>query len=655
MAPEEEEEEKQLKIVALENSKSILKARQQAEQALRKQSEWLRVTLASIGDAVISTDSEGRVTFINGSAEQLTGWDVGQAMGRPLGEIFRVVDSRTRRPVELPLSRSRREQRRFGLAIHPVLIARNGTERLIEDTAAPIRDDSGATLGTVLVFRDVTERKHADKSRALLAAIVEASEDAIVSKTLNGIIQSWNVGAERLFGYKAEEAIGQSITLIIPPERLDEERVILERLRRGERIEHFETVRVAKDGRRIDISLSVSPIFDEDSRVIGASKVARDITERKQAEAALREADQRKDEFLALLAHELRNPLAPLRHGLQILRLADSDLATISKVRDVMDRHLEHMVRLIDDLLDICRVSQNKFELRCARVPLSAAIDSAVETVRTAIEADRHNLQVSLPEDPVFLNADLTRLAQVFSNLLSNSAKYTQPGGHISLTAERQGESVVIAVRDDGMGISAEALPRIFDMFSQADRSIARATGGLGIGLALVKRLVEMHGGTVSAKSDGPGRGSTFTVQLPALAKLAGSYAPTTTEESSPAAGSGRRILVVDDCRDGAMTLAMTLTLLGNDVLTAHDGMQAIKKAEEFRPQVILMDLGMPGLNGYDAIQAIRQRPWGQSTRIIALTGWGQESDRIRSRDAGFDGHLVKPVSFPELDKMLAE
>jgi PAS domain S-box-containing protein len=653
--PAYDDEEKLLRTVALQNAKSILQARNRAEDVLRKQTEWLQITLASIGDAVISTDVEGRVTFLNRAAAQLTGWTEAGAIGRPLSEIFQIVNERSRRPIQNLALRALREGSAATPENQTVLIARDGRERPIDHSAAPMRDGSGSMLGAVLVFRDITERKWAEQSRALLAAIVEASDDAIVSKTLTGVIRSWNSGAERLFGYTAAEAVGQSITLIIPPERQDEEQTILERLRRGERVDHFETVRVAKDGRRLDISLTVSPVLDEEGRVIGASKIARDITERKRTEAALREADRRKDEFLALLAHELRNPLAPLRNGLQVLRLAGSDTDTIAQVRAMMDRQLEHMVRLIDDLLDISRISQNKIELRRARVPLAAIIDAAVETARPAIEAERHDLSVSLPSDPLFLDADLTRLAQVFSNLLSNSAKYTPAGGCIWLTAERQGDHVVVEVRDNGIGIPAEALPRIFDMFSQVDRTIERATGGLGIGLALVKGLVELHGGTVVAKSEGPGKGSTFTVRLPALQTITEAVRSEPEADEHPADRNGRRILVVDDNRDAALTLAKVLRLLGNEVRMAHDGIQAFESADELRPEVILMDVGMPGESGYEVTRRIRQQPWGRRTTIIALTGWGQESDRIRSSEAGCDGHLVKPVSLPELEKMLAE
>jgi PAS domain S-box-containing protein len=653
MMAAQDDEDKLLRTVAVQNATSILRAREWAEEALRKQSEWLRTTLASIGDGVISTDAEGRATFMNGVAERLTGWPQTEAIGRPLTEVFHIVIERTRRPVENPAVGALQQGTNVALANHTVLIARDGTERPIDGSAAPMRDASGAMVGAVLVFRDVSARKWAEQSRTLLAAIVDASDDAIISKTLDGVIRSWNAGAERLFGYTAGEAVGHPITLIIPPELQDEERTILGRLRRGERVDHFETVRVARDGRRLDISLTVSPLFDEDGQVIGASKVARDITERKQAEAALQETDRRKDEFLALLAHELRNPLAPLRNGVKVLRLAASDADTVAGVGAMMDRQLGHMVRLIDDLLDIARIGQNKMELRRARVPLAAVIDSAVETARPSIEAEGHELKVSLLTEPIYLNADLTRLAQVFSNLLTNSAKYTRSGGHIWVTANRQGANAVVAVRDDGIGIPADALLRVFDMFSQVDRSIERATGGLGIGLALVKGLVEMHGGHVSAESEGTGKGSTFTVRLPALDAIPEPAASVPTEDLPISVANARRILVVDDNRDGALTLAKMLSLLGNEVRTAHDGIQAVRKAEEFHPEVILMDVGMPGLNGYDATRRIREQSWGRSAIIIALTGWGQEGDRIQSREAGCDGHLVKPVSLTDLENML--
>jgi CheY-like chemotaxis protein len=313
------------------------------------------------------------------------------------------------------------------------------------------------------------------------------------------------------------------------------------------------------------------------------------------------------------------------------------------------------MVRLIDDLLDISRVSQNKMELRRSRVLLKDVISSAVETARPVIEEAGHEFTIRLPPEPVYLDADLTRLAQVFSNLLNNSAKYTERGGRIWLSAEREGGEVTVYVRDTGLGIPAHELPRIFDMFSQVDRSIERSTGGLGIGLALVKGLVEMHGGTVTATSGGQGKGSTFAVKLPVLESTTAPLAGVPSDIAPPYAGPRRRILVVDDNRDSAESMATMLTLMGNEVRTAHDGIEAIEAAKEFRPKAILMDLGMPILNGYGATQRIREQPWGRDVTIIAMTGWGQEADRTQSSEVGCDGHLVKPVNLSDLENLLTE
>jgi PAS domain S-box-containing protein len=640
-----------------------MKAQDDAERELAAERERLRITLASIGDAVISTDAEGRITYLNGVAESLTGWVQADALGRPLTEVFLIINEQTRQPAENPALQALREGVVVGLANHTVLIARDGTERPIDDSAAPMVDSSGVPVGTVLIFRDVTERRRAEEAQARLAAIVESSQDAIISKTLQGVVRTWNAAAERLFGYKAEEAVGRSITLIIPPDRLNEETEILSRISRGERVEHYETVRRAKDGRLIDISLTISPVRDGEGEIIGASKIARDITERKQSEEALREAvealqeaDRRKDEFLAVLAHELRNPLAPLRNGLQVMRLAAGDAALVAKTRDMMERQLSHMVRMIDDLLEVSRIRSNKMELRRSRVALADVIRSAVETTRPALEAAGHELTVSLPPEPIFLDADLTRLAQVFANLLHNSAKYTEPGGHIWITATREGGAVSVAVRDNGIGIPAHALPSIFDLFSQVDRSIERSAGGLGIGLALAKGLVEMHGGSVAAASPGGrGQGSTFTVRLPVLPDRAGAADGTSAETWPGSSGLQRRILVVDDNVDAASSMAMMLQLLSNEVRTAYDGLEAVALAEEFRPHVVLMDVGMPKLNGYEATRRIREQPWGRDMAIIALTGWGQETDRAKSQEAGCSGHLVKPVDLADLEKLLGE
>jgi signal transduction histidine kinase/CheY-like chemotaxis protein len=410
------------------------------------------------------------------------------------------------------------------------------------------------------------------------------------------------------------------------------------------------------------LELTDGRVFERFSRVqvvdgvnVGRVWSFRDITASRRAEEELRENDRKKDEFLALLAHELRNPLAPLRNGLQVIRMAGENLHAVSQARAMMDRQLGHMVRLIDDLLDVSRIGQHKMELRRARVALADVVENAVETARPAIEAEGHEFSVSLPSEPIFLDLDLTRLAQVLSNLLTNSAKYTNPGGHIWLTAERRGDEIVVSVRDTGIGIPADALPHVFDMFSQVDRSIERSTGGLGIGLALVKGLVEMHGGNVTAESEGVGKGSTFTVRLPALAATDRPEPAAAPGDERPSAAPQRRILVADDNEDSARSMAGVLKLMGNEVLTAYGGTEAIEAAKEFRPEIILMDVGMPRLNGYEAVRRIREQPWGRDAIIIALTGWGQEEDREQSIEAGCDGHLVKPVNFPDLEKLLAK
>jgi signal transduction histidine kinase/DNA-binding response OmpR family regulator len=377
-----------------------------------------------------------------------------------------------------------------------------------------------------------------------------------------------------------------------------------------------------------------------------------DTHDRKEMEQRLREQDRRKDEFLALLAHELRNPLAPIRNGLEVIRLAEGLPAPAVRARDMMTRQLAHMVRLIDDLLDVARINTNKLHLKRERVALADVIDSAVEAARPLIDASGHTLVVRLPDEQLVLDADPTRLSQVFSNLLTNSAKYTRPGGRIELTAARAGGAATVSVEDDGLGIPLDYLPRLFDMFSQADRVTERTTGGLGIGLALVKGLVEMHGGTVEAHSDGPGEGSRFTVRL---AVVESAPARAETADRAPAARGGtRRVLVADDNADGAESLALMLELMGHEVHTAADGVQAVETAERLRPDLILMDLGMPRLNGLDATAQIRAREWGRGVTIVALTGWGQDADRGRTRDAGCDGHLVKPVALADLERVLS-
>lgn len=356
-------------------------------------------------------------------------------------------------------------------------------------------------------------------------------------------------------------------------------------------------------------------------------------------------------EFLATLAHELRNPLAPLRNGLQVLRMATPDEEMADEAHTMMERQLAQMVHLIDDLLDLSRISRGKIELRKERLELAKALGQAVETSRPTIEQAGHDLLIDVPSGPISVDADMTRLAQVFCNLLNNAAKYTEPGGQIRLSVRRHGAEAVVSVRDNGVGIPAQMLPFVFEMFTQVDRNLERSQGGLGIGLSIVKRLVEMHGGSIEAKSDGHGRGSEFVVRLPIVMSLV----PTQNDEAKPKLASNRRrVLVVDDNRDAAKSLAMMLKLMGNETKTAHDGLEALDVAAAYQPDLILLDIGMPKLNGYDTARHIREQPWSKGVVLVALTGWGQDEDRRKSQEAGFDLHMIKPIEPSALEKILA-
>lgn len=642
---------------------AMRKAQRQAE--MRR--ELFRVTIASMGDAVITTDKQARITSLNKVAESLTGWTRNESIGEPLDQIFRIINEQTRAKAENPVDRSIRDGVVVGLANHTLLVRKDGSEKPIDDSAAPIRDTNDQVIGCVLIFRDITERRRLEKENAerlaaarFLAAIVESSEDVIVAKSLDGMIQTWNASAERMFGYSAEEAIGKHISLIIPEDRLDEEREIIARLREGQRVEHFETVRKRKDAQPIHISLTVSPIRDEAGKVISASKIARDITDRKEAEeqiydlmAELKQTDRRKDEFLATLAHELRGPLAPLRNLLEVMKRTDGTKEQLTQYRLTMERQLGHLVRLVDDLIDVSRITRDKIELRQEQVELASVLHQSIEACRPLADSMHHHINLSLPKEPVYLVGDSVRLAQIFSNLLSNSCKYTELGGQIHVTAERQGSDVAVAVQDSGIGIPPDRLDTVFEMFTQYGQPPEKAQGGLGIGLALVKRLVEMHSGSVQAFSEGAGRGSKFVVRLPVL--IEARPAPPPPPAMKPAGAASHRILIVDDNADAADSLAILLDSTGYKTFTARDGQEALKEAARLRPDVILLDIGLPRLNGYEVCRRLRLEPWGKNMLIVALTGWGQEADRIKSKEAGFDEHMTKPLDFNVLMQRLAE
>src|SRR5579883_186394 len=451
---------------------------------------------------------------------------------------------------------------------------------------------------------------------------------------------------ERVWGRSCQSLYEHPRSFLDAVHPEDKERVriaVLEKQSRGEPTDKEYRV-VRPDGSVRWVRDQAFPVRDATGRVYRMVGIAEDITERKTAQDALKEANRRKDEFLAILAHELRNPLAPIRNAVQVLRMKDVAEPKLRSARDIIDRQVQQMVRLIDELLDISRITRGKLQLRKERIDLTTAIHSAVEAARPGIDMQGHELNVALPPDTIYLDGDPIRLAQVFSNLLNNDAKYTEKGGHIWLTVERQGGEAVVSVRDTGIGIAADHMPRLFEMFSQVGTALDRSHGGLGIGLALVRGLVELHGGNVDAKSAGPHKGSEFTVRLPIVETTLKAQPELSGTNEQPTFGPKCRILIADDLRDSVDSLAMMLRLAGHDIQTAHDGLEAVQAAATFRPDVILLDIGMPKMNGYDAARHIRQQMGSKQMLLIALTGWGQEEDKRQAFEAGFDYHLTKPV-----------
>jgi len=572
MASMEEHEEEELRSVVLQNAQAIRQVRRRADEELRKQTEWLRVTLASIGDGVISADANGRVNFMNAAAESLTGWSQTEALDQELDFVLSTLDETGERMIS-PAVAALRDGVITGRSQHKVLVAKDGSTRYIDDSAAPIRDEQGAIIGCVLVFRDVTEQRRAE-----------------------------------------------------------------DQLRRSER--------------------------------------------------ELADANRRKDEFLATLSHELRNPLAPVRNAVEILKSIDSGDPKLQWCRDVIDQQVGMMARLMEDLLDFSRITRDQLEIRKELLDLCEILRNTVEMSRPLILAGSHELNVDLPAQPMMIEGDPVRLMQVFGNLLNNAAKYMEPNGRIWFTARIEsrdeesvegrgpsGEDVVtgdelgvtsssanpklssvtISVRDTGIGIAAEALPNLFEMFFQAESGRVRRRGGLGLGLTLAKNFIELHGGKIEAKSAGLGKGSEFIVRLP-LASANG--APGQAASGAGAANSGAaqttRVMVIDDSRLQAKSMGMLLELWGYEVRIAHDGPSALSAAQEFLPHAALVDIGLPGMDGYELARQLRQLPELGKTVLIAQTGWGRDQDRERSKDAGFDHHLTKPIDHQQLEKILA-
>ena len=769
---------------------------------MRRGEKTLATTLRNIGDGVISTDAAGAVQFMNAVAEMLTGWNQKDASGRPLDEVFRIVNEHTRAAVESPVTKVLREGTIVGLANHTVLIARDGTELAIEDSGAPIIDEK--LVGVVLVFRDATAERAAE--RALLAserrfrAAVDAVEGVVWTNTAEGemrgeqpgwaaltglafddyqgygwakavhpddaqpTIDAWNaaVAERRLFMFEhrvrrhdgewrafsvraipsltdagaiaewvgihtditarkaAEEALRVSVQQAHVAEQAAEEAAaqftsladnisqlawmaepdgsifwynkrwyeytgttfeamqgwgwqvvhdpnelpkVLERWRgaiaKGEPFDMVFPLKGA-DGEFRAFLTRIVPVKDEAGNVTRWFGTNTDISERLRAEeslrkteAALREADQRKDVFLATLSHELRNPLAPIRNAASILESGALKPEDIERSRLIIARQVRHMASLLDDLLGISRITRGVYQLKKGYANLQGLLAEALETARPIIEAKRHRITLDWPPEPIEVEADPVRLIQIMTNLLTNAAKYTDPEGQIFFGARIENDLLIISVRDTGIGLAPEMLPKVFEMFSQVDPNQERTEGGLGIGLALVKGLAELHGGRIEARSDGLERGSEFTVFLPCLHVDTASREPLPAEPPKPKNGRNT-ILIADDNRDGAESMKMLLELSGHEVHTAHTGSEALEVAAQLQPAVVILDIGMPGLSGYEVATKIRSQVWGAQMTLIAMTGWGQEDDKRKAKEAGFDHHLTKPVDPDILEQLFA-
>ena len=768
--------------------------RKRVEQALREAEEYLRLMVESVKDfAIFTVDPQGRIVSWNPGAERLFGYPEPEILGQHLETLFTPEDRAggvPEREIATAIAKGRASDERWHQC-------KDGGRFFASGVVTPIFDEDNRLRGFTKIARDITERKQAEEAvreaAVRLKAIVETAVDGIITIDEQGIVESMNSAAERIFGYTNNEIVGQDIAILMSePERNEHSHHLEEYLRTG-RQKILGTIREVrgrrKDGSLFPMELAVSetrlgvrriftgivrditefkkaieerlrllnelegerallnslldnapvgfgffdhelrflrvnpalaemsgvpieghlgrtlldvlpnispevadsfkqvlqsgqsivnreftgetrrgsgqqrywlcnfyPVKLPDGTLLGAGAVVTDIDDRKRMEEALKDADERKDQFLAMLAHELRNPLAPISNAVQIMQLEGPNGRNFRWSTEVIEDQIKHMTRMVDDLLDVSRITRGKVDLKKETIALAEVVELAVEASRPLIEDYHHQLTIALPPEPVLVEVDPARLAQVLSNLLNNAAKYTDEGGQISLTADRLGEDIIIRVRDTGIGIAPDLLPRIFDLFTQADRTLSRSRGGLGIGLTLVRSLIELHDGRVTAQSKGLGQGSEFVVRLPmAAGSGAGSHQSSDADPPSNAQLPRRRILVVDDKRSIAQSLEVLLRNLGQEVYTAYDGLAALEMARQHRPDFVLLDIGLPIMDGYEVARRCREEPSLQGVTLVAMTGYGQDSDRQRSQEAGFDAHLVKPVSLQDLMRLLTQ
>ena len=660
-----EEEEWQLSALADQAAIALRNARlyeMELAEANRERDETLEALkasnaranriLESITDLFYQLDREWRFTNVNGQTEARLGLQREQLIGRVLWDVF-------------PQAINTTIYHRFHEAMETMEAAHFEVQSKLVPGAWFEAHAYPAKSGLTVYLREITERKRAELTSRLLASIVESSDDAIISKDLDGNISSWNHGAERVFGYTADEVIGQPATILIPEDRYDEEPAILARIRSDRSIDHYETVGKRKDGKLIDISISISPLKDEHGNIVGASRIARDITDEKRAheeiarllerERVAREeaeaANRLKDEFLATLSHELRNPLNVVIGYSELLRRTEdlNNAAFVSRAADVIRRNAMAQSQLVSDLLDLSRLQMGKLAINQQPVSLLTIITDAIETVKADSEVKNILLKLNASTDPFMVDGDPVRLGQIAWNLLNNAVKFTPAGGEITITLGENDAGAQFSIADTGQGIAPEFLPHVFEIFRQGDASSSRRQGGLGIGLALVKQLVELHGGVVRAESDGVGRGARFSVWLPLRETEAAASVKTT--KLSTGALDGTCILVVDDSSETTDMLSKLLEMDGAEVHTAHGGVEALALADKSSFDLVISDISMPEMDGYQFLRSLRQLPRMANVPALALTGFGRVSDVERAHREGFVEHFTKPL---DIDKLLS-
>lgn len=672
-------------IIGVSKTARDITEQKRAVAELAAQHEWFRVTLSSIGDAVIASNPDGTVRFMNPTAEQLTGWSLEDARGRPLQDVFRIVNEKTRQVVDNPVALVMRFGKTVGLANHTVLIGRDGVERPIADSGAPIRGHDGGIVGVVLVFRDVSEERRAEEAiaeqREWFETTLESIGDAVIATDVQGRVVFMNPVAEHLTGWRFDDArgriCGDVFNIANEQTRLPVDNPVTRVLADGVVVglaNH--TVLIAVDGTERPIDDSGAPIRNRDGRIVGVVLVFRDVTERRrtelerQAHAAERErlleaeraaradaerASRVKDDFVGMVSHELRTPLNAILGWTQLMAQGRNDPAVLERGLDVVSRNTRVQVQVISDLLDVSRIVSGKLRVEMQPVDLALVIRQAVETVQHQADSKSIAVRRDLEPNVGLIAGDPARLEQVVWNLLSNAIKFTPSSGQVSVALRSVDSHAEITVQDSGAGIRADVLPHIFDRFHQADSSITRRFGGLGLGLAIVKHLVELHGGTVRAQSAGEGHGATFTISLPSSTRPArrdsGVIVLDNEEAQVPIALDGVRVLVVEDEPDTAEFVKRLLETNGAAVTVAESAAEALSLFRSDPPDVLISDIGLPDVDGYELLRQIRQETAPSSVGIpaIALTAYARSEDRTRALLVGYQAHLAKPVEATDL------